>query len=103
MANQLVYANFMPIGLVLSGDGDNRITGIRSLTLRMSPLAFSASPLPQGFVDFDLQRAGQTVKNAALAGFYFGRDVYRGGSLKSMPDLSRVMVYAVKTPSFERP
>ena len=76
MANQLVYANFMPIGLVLSGDGDSRITGIRSLPLRMSPLAFSASPLPQGFVDFDLQRAGQTVKNAALAGFDFGRDVY---------------------------
>ena len=42
----------------------------------MSPLAFSASPLPQGFVDFDLQRAGQAVKNAALAGFDFGGDVY---------------------------
>ena len=76
MANQLVYANFMPIGLVLSGDGDSRITGIRSLPLRMSPLAFSASPLPQGFVDFDLPRAGQAVKNAALAGFDFGGDVY---------------------------
>lgn len=94
----------------------------------MPPLAFAMSPLPQGFVDFDLQRAGQTVKNAALAGFDFGRDVYPrreaygaafdiqriaggredgvvtdgGGSLKSMPDLSRVMVYAVKTPFFER-
>jgi hypothetical protein len=42
----------------------------------MPPLAFAMSPLPQGFVDFDLQRAGQAVKNAALAGFDFGGDVY---------------------------
>lgn len=84
------------------GDGDSRITGIRSLISPNAPLAFAMSPLPQGFVDFDLPRAGQAVKNAALAGFDFGGDVYRGGSLKSMPDLSRVMVYAVKTPFFER-
>ena len=49
MANQLVYANFMPIGLVLSGDGDSRITGIRSLISPNVPARFCDVTTAAGF------------------------------------------------------
>ena len=49
MANQLVYANFMPIGLVLSGDGDSRITGIRSLISPNVPARFFGITAAAGF------------------------------------------------------
>ena len=49
MANQLVYANFMPIGLVLSGDGDSRIAGIRSLSSPNVPARFFGITAAAGF------------------------------------------------------